>query len=122
MGLKILMAEDDADIQLVAGIALRKAGFEVTIVGSGVELLDAVDRASPDVILLDWMMPDLDGPQTLERLRQREATRDLPVIFMTAKSQGFEVERGLALGAKGYIIKPFDALRLGEQVKGILAG
>ena len=120
MSLHILLAEDDPDIQLVAGMALRKAGFQVTIVSSGLELLNAVEAAQPDVILLDWMMPELDGPQTLERLRQNDATRHLPVIFMTAKSQGFEVERGLMLGASGYIIKPFDALRLGEQVKEIL--
>lgn len=120
MGLHILMAEDDPDIQLVAGMALRKAGFTVTMVSTGLELLQHVKDAKPDVVLLDWMMPELDGPDTLARLRDDEATRDLPVIFMTAKSQGFEVERGLKLGAAGYIIKPFDALTLGEQVKAIL--
>jgi len=120
MGLHILMAEDDPDIQLVAGMALRKAGFTVTIVSTGLELLSQVRDAKPDLVLLDWMMPELDGPDTLARLRQDEATRDLPVIFMTAKSQGFEVERGLQLGAAGYIVKPFDALTLGAQVKAIL--
>jgi len=120
MGLHILMAEDDPDIQLVAGMALRKAGFTVTMVNTGLELLRQVKDAKPDLVLLDWMMPELDGPDTLARLREDEATRDLPVIFMTAKSQGFEVERGLKLGAAGYIIKPFDALTLGAQVKAIL--
>jgi len=120
MGLHILMAEDDPDIQLVAGMALRKAGFTVTIVNTGLELLRQVQAEKPDLVLLDWMMPELDGPDTLARLREDEATRDLPVIFMTAKSQGFEVERGLQLGAAGYIIKPFDALTLGAQVKAIL--
>jgi DNA-binding response OmpR family regulator len=120
MGLHILMAEDDPDIQLVAGLALRKAGFTVTMVNTGMELLRRIGDAKPDLVLLDWMMPELDGPDTLARLREDEATRDLPVIFMTAKSQGFEVERGLKLGAKGYIIKPFDALTLGDQVKAIL--
>lgn len=120
MDLHILMAEDDPDIQLVAGMALRKAGFTVTIVSTGLELLGQIRDVKPDVVLLDWMMPELDGPDTLARLREDEATRDLPVIFMTAKSQGFEVERGLKLGAAGYIIKPFDALTLGTQVKAIL--
>ena len=120
MSLHILMAEDDPDIQLVAGMALRKAGFTVTIVNTGVELLRRGKDVKPDVVLLDWMMPELDGPDTLARLREDDATRHLPVIFLTAKSQGFEVDRGLKLGAAGYIIKPFDALTLGQQVKAIL--
>jgi CheY-like chemotaxis protein len=120
MSLHILMAEDDPDIQLVAGLALRKAGFTVTIVNTGLELLRALETETPDAVILDWMMPDMDGPDTLERLRQDERTRDLPVIFMTAKSQGFEVERGRALGAAGYIIKPFDVFKLGDQVNEIL--
>ena len=120
MSLHILMAEDDPDIQLVAGMALRKAGFTVTMVSTGMELLRQVHDEHPDVVLLDWMMPELDGPDTLARLREDDATRHLPVIFMTAKSQGFEVDRGLKLGAAGYIIKPFDALTLGQQVKAIL--
>jgi len=120
MSLHILMAEDDPDIQLVAGMALRKAGFTVTMVSTGMELLRQVHDEHPDVVLLDWMMPELDGPDTLARLRADDATRHLPVIFMTAKSQGFEVDRGLKLGATGYIIKPFDALTLGQQVKAIL--
>ena len=120
MSLHILMAEDDPDIQLVAGMALRKAGFTVTMVSTGMELLRQVHDEHPDVVLLDWMMPELDGPDTLARLREDDGTRHLPVIFMTAKSQGFEVDRGLKLGAAGYIIKPFDALTLGQQVKAIL--
>ena len=120
MSLHILMAEDDPDIQLVAGMALRKAGFTVTMVSTGMELLRQVHDEHPDVVLLDWMMPELDGPDTLARLREDDATRHLPVIFLTAKSQGFEVDRGLKLGAAGYIIKPFDALTLGQQVKAIL--
>lgn len=120
MGLHILMAEDDPDIQLVAGLALRKAGFTVTMVNTGLELLRALESETPDAVILDWMMPDMDGPDTLEQLRQDERTRDLPVIFMTAKSQGFEVERGRALGAAGYIIKPFDVFKLGDQVNEIL--
>jgi len=118
---RILMAEDDRDIQLVAGLALRKAGYDVTIVGSGRELLERVAEVKPDIILLDWMMPELDGPATLERLREGEATSRIPVIFLTAKSQRVEVHRGLELGAAGYIIKPFDVLTLGQQVRALLA-
>jgi len=66
------------------------------------------------------MMPEMDGAEACVRLRADPATADLPIIFMTAKSQGFEVQRGLALGARGYIIKPFDALTLGEQLRHLL--
>lgn len=116
----LLMAEDDPDIQIVARLALKKAGFRVEVVNNGRELLDRVRAERPDVILLDWMMPEMNGPDTCEALKADPATADIPVIFMTAKSQGFERERGLAGGALGYIIKPFDALTLGDRIREIL--
>lgn len=76
----------------------------------------------PDVILLDWMMPDLDGPGACERLKADPATRDIPVIFLTARSQKSDVERGVALGAVGHIAKPFNALALGAEVRRLLEG
>ena len=116
----ILMAEDDPDIQLVARLALKKAGYRVIAVSNGVELLARVEQERPDIVLLDWMMPEMDGPATCARLRENPATADIPIVFMTAKSQGFEIERGLSLGAAGYIVKPFDALTLGEELRRIL--
>lgn len=116
----ILMAEDDPDIQLVARLALKKAGYRVTVVANGRELLERAREEKPDIVLLDWMMPEMDGPETCAKLREDPATADIPVVFMTAKSQGFEIERGLALGAAGYIVKPFDALTLGEQLRQML--
>jgi CheY-like chemotaxis protein len=117
----LLMAEDDPDIQLVARMALKKAGFRVAVVNNGRELLDRVKDERPDVILLDWMMPEMNGPDTCTALKADPATADIPVIFMTAKSQGFERDRGLASGALGYIIKPFDALTLGDRIRELLA-
>lgn len=116
----ILMAEDDPDIQLVARLALKKAGYRVIAVSNGVELLARVEQERPDIVLLDWMMPEMDGPATCARLRENPATAGIPIVFMTAKSQGFEIQRGLSLGAAGYIVKPFDALTLGEQLREIL--
>ncbi len=73
------------------------------------------------MILLDWMMPELDGPETCRQLKSDPGTAGIPVIFLTAKSQEAEIQRGLSLGAAGYVTKPFDALALGQQVKDIVA-
>ena len=116
----VVLAEDDPDIQLVARLALKRAGFTVTVVGNGQEALDSIRQQRPDVILLDWMMPELDGPETCRRLKSNRDTADIPVIFLTAKSQEAEIQRGLSLGAAGYVTKPFDALALGQQVKDIV--
>jgi CheY-like chemotaxis protein len=121
MSLAAVLAEDDPDIRLVARLALERAGFEVRAVGSGLAALDAVRERRPDVVLLDWMMPELDGLETCRRLKADPATAALPVIFLTAKSQERDIQRGLSLGAIGYVTKPFDALSLGDQVRGLLA-
>lgn len=116
----VVLAEDDPDIQLVARLALKRAGFAVTVVSNGQEALDTVRRHAPDVVLLDWMMPELDGPETCRRLKADPRTASIPVVFLTAKSQEAEIQRGLSLGASGYVTKPFDALTLGEQIKQIV--
>ena len=116
-----MLAEDDPDIQLVARLSLKRSGFVVRVVGNGREALDAICLDPPDVILLDWMMPELDGPETCRQLKANPATAGIPVIFLTAKSQEVEIQRGLSLGAAGYVTKPFDALSLGQQVKDIVA-
>lgn len=116
-----MLAEDDPDIQLVARLALKRAGFIVKVVNNGQEALDAIRLRPPDVVLLDWMMPELDGPETCRQLKADPVTAGIPVIFLTAKSQEAEIQRGLSLGASGYVTKPFDALSLGQQVKDIVA-
>jgi CheY-like chemotaxis protein len=117
-----MLAEDDPDIRLVARLALKKAGFTVTATENGRALLERIAVTRPDVVLLDWMMPEMDGAETCRRLKADPATSGIPVVFMTAKSQGYEKDQGAALGAAGYILKPFDALTLGDQLKGILEG
>ncbi len=118
--MKLLLAEDEPDVQLIARLSLKKAGFQVTTVNNGIEALAQVAEVRPDVILLDWMMPDMDGFETCSRLKADPATKDIPVIFLTAKVQESEVARALAQGAAGCIGKPFDALTLGAQVRAIL--
>jgi two-component system, OmpR family, alkaline phosphatase synthesis response regulator PhoP len=117
---KLLLAEDDASIQLVARLSLKRAGFAVTVASTGTEVLARVAEERPDVILLDWMMPEMDGPHVCAHLKADDATRDIPVIFMTARTQQSEIQDGLRLGAIGYITKPFDALELGARVRELL--
>ena len=118
--MKVVLAEDDPDIQLVARLSLKRAGFDVTTANNGLEALTRVAEVTPDVVLLDWMMPEMDGLETCARLKADPATRAIPVIFLTAKSQEPEIKHGVALGAIGYITKPFDALSLGIRVRELL--
>jgi two-component system OmpR family response regulator len=110
---RILMVEDEADIQVVARLALEAVGgFMVDVCSSGQEAIDRAPAFGPDLILLDVMMPGMDGPTTLRALRETPATAAVPVVFMTAKVQPHEVAGFRALGALGIIAKPFDPMTL----------
>jgi two-component system, OmpR family, response regulator len=115
---KILMIEDDPDIRRVAVMALKfKGGWTVVTAEDGIVGLEKAASEKPDVILLDSMMPRMDGPETLKRLKADEALKGIPVVFLTAKSQKKEIEAGLELGAIGYLVKPFDPMTLAEELK-----
>jgi CheY-like chemotaxis protein len=115
---KILYVEDDADIQAVAKLALEMVGgFTVKICSSGEEALREVEAYAPDMILLDVMMPGIDGPTTLIAMRKIPALANIPVAFMTAKVQPQEVAHYKELGAKDVIPKPFDPMNLADQVR-----
>lgn len=117
----LLLVDDDPAIRLIAVRALKRAGFTVRTATDGAEALEAVRAEPPDVILLDWMMPEMDGPEVCRRIKKDPAFAGIPIIFLTARSQQAEVAGGLALGAAGYIVKPFDALTLGDEVRALLA-
>jgi two-component system OmpR family response regulator len=118
---KILLVDDEADIRLIAEISLSHlGGWQVIQAGSGREALDLALQAQPDLILLDVMMPGMDGPTTLEKLREQEDGRATPVIFMTAKVQKTEIDRLLSLGVRGLIPKPFDPMTLPADIRNIL--
>jgi CheY-like chemotaxis protein len=120
--MKILLVDDDPDIRRIGMLSLEKVGgFGVAVAVSGAEALHKVRDERPDLILLDMMMPDMDGMATLGALRAEPESAAVPVIFMTAKVQGGEVERYLRAGAAGVIEKPFDPLALPAQIKRILA-
>lgn len=117
---RILYVEDEPDIQAVAKLALEMVGgYQVMICGGGQEALDKVGGYAPDLILLDVMMPGMDGPTTLQNLRANPATALIPVIFLTAKVQPTEVAQYQALGALNVLPKPFDPMTLAEQVRKI---
>ncbi|HVY62602.1 MAG TPA: response regulator [Planctomycetota bacterium] len=117
---KVLLCDDDPGIRKVAQMSLKMVGkLDVVLATSGEEAVALAAREAPDLVLLDVMMPELDGPATLERLRAQPATAALPVIFMTAKVQKKEVEHLLSLGAKGVIEKPFDPMKLPAEVRRI---
>jgi CheY-like chemotaxis protein len=118
---KILLAEDEEDIRKVAQISLQfRGGWEVALASDGEECLAKAAQDRPDLILLDCMMPKLDGYETCRRLKQDPALREIPVIFLTARSQESEVRKGLALGAVGYLIKPFNPMSLAAEIREIL--
>jgi CheY-like chemotaxis protein len=120
MKIHLLVAEDNPDIRLVVRLCLKREGFEITVANNGVEALARIAERPPDAVLLDWMMPEMNGLEACARLKADPATRDIPVIFLTAKSQVAEIQQGLAFGAIGFITKPFDALTLGATVRGLL--
>ena len=118
---KVLLVEDDPDIQKVARMSLKLRGVqEVHVADNGEECLARVRDLRPDVILLDVMMPKLDGYETCARLKRDPETSSIPVIFLTAKAQHFEVKRGIDAGAVGYLIKPFDPMTLHDQIVALL--
>ena len=119
---RILYVEDDSDIRVVAQMALQTVGgFTVIACASGQDALEAAPHARADLLLLDVMMPGMDGPDTLKALRDIPATARTPVIFMTAKVQAAEVAAYKALGALEVIRKPFDPMELSAQIRRILA-
>jgi CheY-like chemotaxis protein len=114
---RILLVEDEADIRTVATLALQAVGgFTVTSVSSGHEALETARTFVPDLILLDVMMPGLDGPATLHALRAQPQTTEIPVMFVTAKVQPQEVAELRALGALGVIAKPFSPMTLPTMI------
>jgi len=120
---KVLLIDDEDDIREVATMTFETmADFEVIGAADGAAGVAQADAHRPDVILLDVMMPGMDGPATLGRLRELESTRAIPVIFMTAKVQAADRRRLAALGVLGIIAKPFDPMTLPDEVLRLLGG
>ncbi len=121
--LKVFYVDDEPDIREVATLALELDGsIVVESAGSGAEALARLDAAAapPDVIMLDVMMPVMDGPAVLAELQKQPALAAVPVVFITARAQAHEQARFLALGAAGVITKPFDPMTLAQELRAIV--
>ena len=115
--LKILYVEDEADIREIARFALEDEDFELLFCESGMEALKKAAAYQPDLILLDVMMPEMDGPTTLIKLRELDGMATVPVIFLTAKVHPNDVSKFIKLGSLDVIPKPFDPMQLASQIK-----
>jgi len=118
----VLLIDDEPDIRTIAEMALANiGGWRVLTAAAGPEGIGLAIAEQPDVILLDMMMPEMDGPTTLSNLKKKPETAAIPVLFLTAKAQAHEVATYRELGAYGVIVKPFDPLTLADQVTAALA-
>ncbi len=116
--IRILHVDDESDIRDIVDLSLGlNPDFRVRACSSGAEAIKAAAEWSPYLILLDVMMPGMDGPATLVQLRKNPRTSVIPVVFMTARAQAREIDQFLALGAQGVISKPFDPMTLATEVE-----
>jgi len=117
---RIACVEDDKGIQAIMELALTDlGGFDVTVFSDGLEALDGMAEAAPQLVILDMMMPKMSGVEVLKALRQRDQFKQTPIVMMTAKAQSHEVDDYIASGAQAVIIKPFDPVSLSDQVREI---
>ncbi|HEY4132579.1 MAG TPA: response regulator [Gemmatimonadaceae bacterium] len=117
----LLLIDDDDDIREIAQLSLEVGtDWQVLTAASGAEGIEIARAQKPDAILLDVMMPVMDGPGTLEQLRTDDITRDIPVVFLTAKARPAERDRLAGLAVSGVLAKPFDPLLLADQLRVVL--
>lgn len=118
---KIIIADDEHKILMSLEYSFKKNGYDVYIARDGTEVLDFLKNMIPDVILLDIMMPNLDGFSTLNIIKQNETLKNTKVIFLSAKNNPKDIEKGLEMGADAYITKPYSIKKLIQQIEEITA-
>ena len=118
---KILIADDEHKIVMTLEYAFKKAGYEVFIARDGSEVLEILKEEIPDVILLDIMMPNVDGYTTLSEIKKNENYKNIKVIFLSAKTGESDIKKGLELGADAYVTKPYSIKKLTEKVEELLS-
>jgi two-component system alkaline phosphatase synthesis response regulator PhoP len=117
---KILIVDDEPNIVMSLEYTFKKNNFEVFIARDGQEALDILEKQFPDIIILDVMMPMVDGFATLEQIKKNERLRHCKVIFLSAKNKEKDIKKGLSLGANLYVTKPFSIKKLVEQVQELI--
>ncbi len=117
---RILIVEDDADIRRVLEYTLQREGFDVSSMDDGLRGLSEARRVAPDLVILDLMLPGIDGLEVCRRLKQEEATASIAIVMLTAKSEESDVVLGLGLGADDYIAKPFSPKEVAARVRAVL--
>ncbi len=120
MPAKILIAEDERDIRDLVAFSLRFGGFDVVEASNGAEAVERTLSEKPDLILMDVRMPKMTGYEACKILKSMDETKDLPVIFLSAKGQETEIQQGLEVGAEEYILKPFAPDELADKVREVL--
>lgn len=118
---KILIVDDEPNIVMSLEYTFKKNNFEVFIARDGQEALDILQNQLPDVIILDVMMPLVDGFETLEQIKKNEKLKHCKVMFLSAKNKESDIEKGMALGADAYLTKPFSIKKVVDQVNELLA-
>ena len=117
---KILIVDDEPNIVMALEYTFKKDNFEVFIARDGKEALEILEKQLPDVIILDVMMPMVDGYATIEEIKKDDRLGHCKVIFLSAKNKESDIEKGMMLGANLYVVKPFSAKKLVEQVHELL--
>jgi len=118
---KILIVDDEPNIVAAVEFLLRRKGHDVVVARNGDEALQLVEAATPDLVLLDVMMPAKSGYEVCRRLRERPEWQDIKIIMLSAKGRDAEVSKGLSLGADMYVTKPFSTRDLMSKIEGLLA-
>jgi two-component system phosphate regulon response regulator PhoB len=116
----ILVVEDEDSLATLLQYNLQKEGYDIAVAGDGEEALLLVDERLPDLIVLDWMLPKVSGIEVCRRLRQRNETRNVPIIMLTARGEESDRVRGLDTGADDYLVKPFSMTELTARIRAVL--
>jgi two-component system OmpR family response regulator len=117
---RVLYVEDDEDVQRIVRLSLERIGkMTVRVVSDPLQAIEAIRQFGPELVMLDWMMPGMDGPTLFRKMRELPETRDCPVVFITARAQQRETAELAALGAAGVISKPFSPKDLPDQLRSI---
>jgi DNA-binding response OmpR family regulator len=117
---KVLLADDEEDIKTVVRLYLESRGFEVLTAFDGLDAISTAELAQPDIILLDVMMPVMDGFEVARKLKANEKTRGIPIVMLSAASHAESIKKGLEAGARDYLVKPFEPSKLEELIHSVL--